>query len=892
MILTNSINYIKRLLLFLPLLVVTTAMGQPSSMVPHNGHDLWVSGTNVAWVNFARDIGPGTTRFDLFESMFRDLRNSGGNSMRLWLHTTGSVTPQWNGNMVIGPGVGAVEDLRNILDLAQENDISLMLCLWSFDMLRISNGASVTDRSFAILTQPANRMSYMDNSLKPMVEALKGHPAILAWEIFNEAEGMSDEFGWDFNRKVPMINIQQFVNQAAGVIKRADPNALVTTGAWSFKALSDVHVSGSNTQTDMNYYRNDRLIGFGGDPMGILDFYTVHYYDWAGTSLSPFHNDVSVWKLDKPVVVAEFYAKSDIFGVKKEALYQTLRNRGYAGALSWQWVDWAQNRENNAGSWPNTLVNTRAMWNNHGQDVVLSYDGLQSDLRSSATSVEPGSTVWLRWDVRGAVSVELNGDLVYFLDSLAVTPQVNTTYELSATGRNGSTQTWTVQIKVLPPDQLNRSENKRGFSSTGDPSAALDGDSSSSWSSGGDKTEYLYVDLDGSYDISKVILRWGATKPTSYTISHSFDAVVWTDAHNRNTPSTADDELLFNEPLYTRFIRLSTSSAISLSELETYGLRSTVQRFRLDITSPKEGDNIEGEATITLAANLVRRAGPVSVVRFYVNGELVGSKGTSPYSVGWFPKAPGDYEVSAQVTDGSYLINARPVKISVYESVQKKRYEAESAKLSGSLTVVDNATASGGKYVLMENDGSITWDNISVLTGGPFTLRFGYYLPFDYKAQDLRVNDGSAAFLPFNPPTQVWSFRDTTVTLVSGINKVSLSKNWGYMWFDYLEVRGNNQYATSLEDDADRPTTYQLYQNYPNPFNPSTIIKFEIPSADNVRLDVYDITGRLVKTLINQRMNRGIHETSFQATGLSTGVYLYRLKTSAGTISSKMLLIK
>ena len=880
------------LLMAMLLLAASNAIAQPANRVKHNGHDLWVSGSNVAWINFARDIGPGTTRFDQFEAMFRELRNNGGNSMRLWLHTTGSSTPQWSGNMVIGPGVGAVEDLRTILSLAQSYDISLMLCLWSFDMLRISNGTGVTDRSFAILTQPANRQSYMDNSLKPMVEALKGHPAILAWEIFNEAEGMSNEFGWDFNRKVPMINIQQFVNQSAGVIKRADPNALVTTGAWSFKALSDVHVSGSNTQTDMNYYRNDRLVGFGGDPLGVLDFYTVHYYDWAGTSLSPFHNDVSVWKLDKPVVVAEFYAKNDIFGVKKEALFQTLRNRGYAGALSWQWVDWAQNRENNAGSWPNTLVNTRALWNNHGQDVVLSYGGLKSDLRASSTSVEPGSTVWVRWDVRGAVSVELNGNKVYFLDSLAVAPQATTSYELTATDRNGSKQTKTVQIKVLPPDQLNRSENKRGFSSTGDASAALDGVSSSSWSSGGGKTEYIYVDLDGSYDINKVILRWGATKPASYTISHSFDAVVWTDVHVRNTPSTTDDELTFSEPIYTRFIRLSTSSAISLSELETYGVRSAVQRFRLDITSPQNGDNIEGEATITLAVSLVRRAGPVSVVRFYANGELVGSKGTSPYSIGWFPKAPGVYEISAQVTDGSYLINARPVTINVYGSVQKKRYEAESAKLSGSLSIIDNAAASGGKYVMMENDGSITWDNISVLSGGPFTLRFGYYLPFDYKAQDLRINDGTAAFLPFNPPTQVWSFRDTTVTLKSGINKVSLSKNWGYMWFDYLEVRGNNQYATDLGEDATRPSTYRLFPNYPNPFNPQTVIKFEIPSADNVRLDVYDISGRLVKSLINQRMDRGTHETIFHAAGLSTGVYVYRLRTSAGTISAKMLLIK
>jgi len=892
MISTNYHKYILIFLLSLHLLPASFVNGQPSNRVMHNGHELFVSGTNVAWVNFARDIGPGTTRLDQFEIMFRDLRNNGGNSMRLWLHTTGSSTPQWSGNMVTGPGVGAIDDLRDILDLAQENDISLMLCLWSFDMLRISNGTGVTDRSFAILTLPANRKSYMDNALKPMVEALKGHPAILAWEIFNEAEGMSNEFGWDFNRKVPMINIQQFVNQAAGIIKRADPSALVTTGAWSFKALSDVHVSGSNTQTDMNYYRDDRLIGFGGDPTGVLDFYTVHYYDWAGTSLSPFHNDVSVWKLDKPVVVAEFYIKGNVFGVNKDVLYQTLRNRGYAGALSWQWVDWAQSRDNNTATWPNTLINTRAMWSNYAEDVVLSYRGLISTLTASTTSVETGSTVWLRWDVRGAKSVSLNGERVYFMDSLSVTPETTTNYELTAVGRDGNELTRTVQIKVLSADQLNRSENKPSFSSTGNAAAAFDGDGSSFWSSAGGKTEYVYTDMDGSFDINKIVLRWGALKPSSFTISHSFDAVVWTDAHVQQNAYGDTLQLTFSEPIYTRFIRLTTSAPASLAEFESYGLRSSVQRFRLDITSPKEGDEIEGEATITLLAALVRRAGPVSLVRFYANGVLVGSKGTSPYSVGWFPKEPGVYDISAQVTDGSYLINARPIRITVLESVQKKRYEAESAKLAGTLSIIDNAAASGGKYVVMENDGTITWDNISVMSGGPFTLRFGYYLPFDYKAQNLQVNGGTTTFFPFNPPTQVWAFRDTTVTLKTGSNTVILTKNWGYMWFDYLEVRGDNQYATNLDEIVEQPAEYRLYPNYPNPFNPSTTIKFEIPTADIIRLDVYDVVGRLVKTLINQRLSRGLHEVTFDATGLSTGVYIYRLKSTESTLSSKMLLVK
>src|SRR5690606_27808961 len=101
---------------------------------------LFVNGGNVAWINFARDIGPGETRFDLFEDMFQEMNQNGGNSFRLWLHTNGISTPQFTGpganDSVIGPGVGAIQDLRQILDLAHEYDISLKLCLWSFDMLQ------------------------------------------------------------------------------------------------------------------------------------------------------------------------------------------------------------------------------------------------------------------------------------------------------------------------------------------------------------------------------------------------------------------------------------------------------------------------------------------------------------------------------------------------------------------------------------------------------------------------------------------------------------------------------------------------------------------------------------------------------------------------------------
>lgn len=872
---------------------ITQAQTPSLNRIQHNGQPMFVSGSNVAWINFARDIGPGTTRFDQFEAMFKELHDNGGNSMRLWLHTTGSSTPQWNGSMVIGPGVGAVDDLKYILDLAQKHDISLMLCLWSFDMLRISNGTSVTDRSFAILTQDANMQSYMDNSLKPMVEALKGHPAILAWEIFNEAEGMSNEFGWDGIRRVSMANIQKFVNKAAGTIKRADPNVPVTTGVWAFKALSDVLVSGSNASTDRNYYRDDRLIERGGDAKGVLDFYTVHYYDWAGTSLSPFHNDFSVWKLDKPVVVAEFYAKSDIFGVKKEQLFKTLYDRGYAGALSWQWVDWAQNRENNAASWPVSLTNTRSMWTNHGDAVSLSYGNLKISMSASKAAIETGDKVWIKWEVRGASKVSLNNQSAYFLDSLQVSPEKTTTFKLRAENKKGETISDSIIVRVVAPNELNRTIGATALSSIGTAKNAIDENSETSWSSPGGADHYIYVDLKGSYDLSKITLKWGSKRPSSFQISHSFDAVSWSETVNVNSVPSGDWQQNFSPIVYARFIRFLTKDAVDIKEIEAYGTLSSVQRFMLDLTYPNQNEEFEAQTKITLSAQLVRRTGAPLSVRFYANDVLVGSKGTPPYSTIWTPTKGGTYVISAQIQDGSYLIQARPVTVNVIESVQKKRYEAESAKLTGaSLRVATSSDASDGKYVVMDNEGSITWDNVNVLQSGKFTLRFGYYLPYDYKEQYIKVNNQNEFVLPFNVPTLKWAFVDTTVTLQAGKNTIALNKFWGYMWFDYLEVRGDNQYATANEPEWDLPTSYRLYPNYPNPFNPSTRIRYTVPTSEDVTLTVYDALGRRIKTLIEGRVSAGTHEVDFRADGLSSGVYIYRLKTSNTLLSQKMILIK
>ncbi|MCO6474276.1 MAG: T9SS type A sorting domain-containing protein [Melioribacteraceae bacterium] len=93
---------------------------------------------------------------------------------------------------------------------------------------------------------------------------------------------------------------------------------------------------------------------------------------------------------------------------------------------------------------------------------------------------------------------------------------------------------------------------------------------------------------------------------------------------------------------------------------------------------------------------------------------------------------------------------------------------------------------------------------------------------------------------------------------------------------------------------------YHLSQNYPNPFNPATTIKYEIPKEGIVSLKVYDILGREVTTLVNKHQNIGRYEVKFDASSLSTGVYIYRLTVSdpsaasvqAFTESCKMILMK
>ena len=108
-----------------------------------------------------------------------------------------------------------------------------------------------------------------------------------------------------------------------------------------------------------------------------------------------------------------------------------------------------------------------------------------------------------------------------------------------------------------------------------------------------------------------------------------------------------------------------------------------------------------------------------------------------------------------------------------------------------------------------------------------------------------------------------------------------------------LDLDGNFEYSQSVEVNfSNTPVGFQLNQNFPNPFNPSTTIKFTTPEAGNVSLKVYNLLGQQVRNLVSGFMEAGTHSINFNAVGLQSGLYFYRLESAGLNQVKKMTLLK
>jgi photosystem II stability/assembly factor-like uncharacterized protein len=142
-------------------------------------------------------------------------------------------------------------------------------------------------------------------------------------------------------------------------------------------------------------------------------------------------------------------------------------------------------------------------------------------------------------------------------------------------------------------------------------------------------------------------------------------------------------------------------------------------------------------------------------------------------------------------------------------------------------------------------------------------------------------------------------FGATWTTTMSGTGKVYYNINFVWYQWGFLFGSGGTILKTTNmggvwvgKTGNEVPGDFSLNQNYPNPFNPSTIIKYQIPSNVNVKINVFDVTGKEISTLVNEKQTAGTYEVTFDASNLSSGIYFYRLTAGDYTKTIRMILVK
>jgi hypothetical protein len=555
-----------------------------------NNKPFFASGMNLAWMNFGYDL----TSFNasLFTKKCDSLAAAGGNSLRWWLHVNGTGSPQFTNDTVSGILANNITNLKKALDTAYSRNIHLILCLWSFDMLQ-SNAGNGIARNKRLIEDSIATAAYIRNALTPMVTALKGHPAILCWEVCNEPEGMTSEFGWS-TQKTTIKAIQAWTNRIAGAIHRIDPGAKVSNGSWNIKVLTDV-------DGKYNYYRDDRLIAAGKDSLGTLDFYMVHYYtQYSGTSESPFHNPKSYWKLDKPLVIGEFSALGVYGGQISSSLspveaYNYAYNNGYAGALSWTMTnhdgngglpDAALALENLVLHHADTLQIDTTKFNfsptflSKPQDTLISqrnHFSIQIPLQKIAKDREDKA---LDFSITNSNNSILTANLTN--DSIIDVFPDNTqfgiaTITVKATDSKGKSATTYFNISLYDSTSSNyalyRKVKASSFYTTYYPHLSIDGDYTSYWWTYG-KTEWILLELEKPRTFNKIQLNWTANYAKKYTIEVSNDNTNWQTIVNELNGKKGLNTNVF-DVVTAKFIRINcltrvTNNGFALNELAVF----------------------------------------------------------------------------------------------------------------------------------------------------------------------------------------------------------------------------------------------------------------------------------------------------------------------------------
>ncbi len=584
------------------------------------GQNYFANGMNLAWLSYGGTELIDWTSYEAnYINALDEMAFYGVNSIRWWLHTHTVNTPLFDETgMCTGIQPEALVAIKKALDLAQERGITVNLVLFTHNLFKSNAGEANFQRNYDLVTDPVFTQAYIDNALIPMVENIKGHPALMCWEVMNEPEYAN------FDNPIPDGMVQptkeekqQFFNLIAGAIHRTDVSANVTVGMGQFQNIA-------------NWCSDAALIAAGGDADGTLDFYKGHFY---GGGTNPFTtNPTDMGINDKPVVIGEFSPLTEgggtVAGVPADP-YTYAYNNGYAGIMAWKYFE---TPGDNTGSFSDHKLLIESFMATNPTDIEIDFGDVNSTpYAKKALPLFLAHPKEADWDTIYAkldtifFDKEDGTDLVFTIgdnsdptvaeativnsNELNINVKANAGGEclitIIATDKEGKAGDTQLRIYGVDPSNLSLGKSVKSSTKESDDKAAsnaVDGNPITRWASdlGGTNgnaqdDEWLIIDLGADYDIGRMAILWENAYGKNYNIvyaSNSESATTWnilidgdlatfslTLWHVASTIENSDgawDEILFSgDDVFTaRYIgfqgieRVNTEWGYSIFEIE------------------------------------------------------------------------------------------------------------------------------------------------------------------------------------------------------------------------------------------------------------------------------------------------------------------------------------
>ncbi len=361
----------------------------------------------------------------------------------------------------------------------------------------------------------------------------------------------------------------------------------------------------------------------------------------------------------------------------------------------------------------------------------------------------------------------------------------------------------------------------------------------------------------------------------------------------------------------------------------TITLQYAFADLSVELVSPVDGASFRPKSTIIMSAIPVVTSGTLREVRFYHTTGSIGKGVGEEFTYEWKNVKSGNYYVYARVsdTDNNYAysdtIKVRVGDISRGDVIKNGDFDISLApwQLQNSNGSASKATIyndiyfedSSYVYIDMTSPGTETW-HTQLLQTVPLipdhTYEIWFYCDADerkqiqiamqmnhdpwttYYAEDV-VIDGAGEYGPY---TFVNTFDDAT-----NVFKFNIAGNTIDIFFDRVRIIDRSLTSISSENLFTRglAAQFELFPSYPNPFNMSTNIQYRLSKTANVTLNIYNIQGQLVRTLLNENKTPGLYTTTWDGVDnlgliVPSGVYFYRMEIPAENVhlSSKVLLLK